>query len=75
VIIRFIGADSGLLWQGLPSGYADHQVLLTKVVRNSSTGKVEGFYMADTGAGRSDGNNIFVNVETMNKCLQLQTHY
>ena len=65
-----ISVDSGILWNEpsmkiFPS--VDHAITVTSVARNPSSGKIEGFFVCDSGRCMSSDASRFVDINTMKR--------
>ncbi len=65
-----ISVDSSILW-GEPSmkifPSVDHAITVTSVARNPSSGKIEGFFVCDSGRCMSSDASRFVDINTMKR--------
>ena len=60
-----IGVNAGYLWHDANSvgnGEPNHAITVTGVARDPQTGQIQGFYISDSGTGKSD---MFVSAQTM----------
>ena len=65
-----ISVDSGILWNEpslkiIPS--VNHAITVTSVARNPSSGKIEGFFVCDSGRCMSSDASRFVDINTMKR--------
>jgi hypothetical protein len=73
-----LSVNAGILWNDSNyngNGSVNHAVTLTGAVHNANTGDLMGFYISDSGRGKVNDMNRFVDIDTFRKAADVNSAY